>query len=143
MCLLNYINLNIRHVTYLLSRVDVFLKFRDDRGNFISNDVHSLLALYNAAHLRTRGEQVLDDAIIFTKSHLGCMVEHLEPWLAEEVRCTLETPQFRRVERVETRRYIPIYEEKATRDVNILEFAKLDFNILQTLYCEELKALTM
>ncbi|VAH40853.1 unnamed protein product [Triticum turgidum subsp. durum] len=122
---------------------DVFLKFRDDRGNFASNDVNSLLALYNAAYLRTRGEEVLDDAIIFTKSRLQCMLEHLEPWLAEEVRCTLETPSFRRVDRVETRRYIPAYEKKSTRDEEILEFAKFDFNILQTLYCEELKALTI
>ncbi|KAI4968542.1 hypothetical protein ZWY2020_045874 [Hordeum vulgare] len=98
---------------------DVFLKFRDDRGNFASNDVKSLLALYNAAYLRT---------------------QHLEPWFAEEVRC-IETPSFRRAERVETRRYIPVYEKKTTRDEDILEFAKIDFNILQTLYCEELKAL--
>uniref|UniRef100_A0A453ADJ3 Uncharacterized protein n=1 Tax=Aegilops tauschii subsp. strangulata TaxID=200361 RepID=A0A453ADJ3_AEGTS len=122
---------------------DVFLKFKDDRGNFASNDVNSLLALYNAAYLRTRGEEVLDDAIIFTKSRLQCMLEHLEPWLAEEVRCTLETPSFRRVERVETRRYIPAYEKKSTRDEDILEFAKFDSNILQTLYCEELKAITI
>lgn len=121
----------------------MFLKFRDDRGNFASNDVKSLLALYNAAYLRTRGEDVLDDAIVFAKSRLQCMLEHLEPWFAEEVRCTLETPSFRRVERVETRRYIPVYEKKTTRDEDILEFAKIDFNILQTLYCEELKALTM
>jgi hypothetical protein len=39
------------------------------------------------------------------------------------VQCTLETPRFRRVKRVERRRYISIYEKKATRDVTILEFA--------------------
>ncbi|XP_020192141.1 (E)-beta-caryophyllene synthase-like [Aegilops tauschii subsp. strangulata] len=122
---------------------DVFLKFRDDQGNFASNDLDSLLALYNAAYLRVRGEEVLDDAVVFTKSRLQCMLEHLDPRLVEEVQCTLETPHFRRVERVETRRYIPVYEKKATRDEHILEFSKLDFNILQTLYCQELKALTI
>ncbi|XP_044969184.1 (E)-beta-caryophyllene synthase-like [Hordeum vulgare subsp. vulgare] len=122
---------------------DVFLKFRDDRGNFVSNDADSLLALYNASYLRTRGEEVLDDAIIFTNSRLQCMLEHLEPQLAEEVRCALKTPIFRRVKRVETRRYIPVYEKKATRDEDILELAKLDFNILQTIYCKELKTLTI
>ncbi|XP_044378152.1 (E)-beta-caryophyllene synthase-like [Aegilops tauschii subsp. strangulata] len=122
---------------------DVFLKFKDDQGNFPSNDVNSLLALYNAAYLRIRGEEMLDDVVTFTKNRLQSMVEHLEPWLAEEVLCTLETPHFRRVERVETRRYIAVYEKKATRDEDILEFAKFDFNILQTLYCEELKALTI
>ncbi|XBH57856.1 hypothetical protein VPH35_079390 [Triticum aestivum] len=122
---------------------DVFLKFKDDQGNFASNDVNSLLALYNATYLRIRGEEMLDDAVTFTKNRLQSMVEHLEPRLAEEVLCTLETPHFKRVERVETRRYIAVYEKKATRDEDILEFAKFDFNILQTLYCEELKALTI
>ncbi|KAI4978939.1 hypothetical protein ZWY2020_015692 [Hordeum vulgare] len=122
---------------------DVFRKFRDDQGNFVSDDLDSLLALYNAAYLRDRGEELLDDAIVFTKSHLQCMLEHLDPQLAEEVQCTLETPHFRRVERVETRPYISVYEMKATRNEHILEFAKLDFNILQTLYCKELKALTI
>ncbi|XBH57187.1 hypothetical protein VPH35_078841 [Triticum aestivum] len=122
---------------------DVFLKFKDDQGNFASNDVNSLLALYNAPYLRIHGEEMLDDDVTFTKTQLQSMVEHLEPRLAEEVLCTLETPHFRRVERVETRRYIAVYEKKATRDEDILEFAKFDFNILQTLYCEELKALTI
>uniref|UniRef100_M8BZG9 (+)-delta-cadinene synthase isozyme C2 n=1 Tax=Aegilops tauschii TaxID=37682 RepID=M8BZG9_AEGTA len=122
---------------------DVFLKFKDDQGNFASNDVNSLLALYNATYLRIRGEEMLDDAVTFTKNRLQSMVEHLEPRLAEEVLCTLETPHLKRVERVETRRYIAVYEKKATRDEDILEFAKFDFNILQTLYCEELKALTI
>nr|QLR06789.1 terpene synthase clade-I-ancestor [synthetic construct] len=122
---------------------DVFLKFRDDEGNFASNDTRSLLALYNAAHLRTHGEEILDNAIVFTKNHLQSVVEDLESPLADEVRCTLETPLFRRLKRVEARHYISVYEKMTTRNETILEFAKLDFNILQTLYCEELKALTI
>jgi hypothetical protein len=55
----------------------------------------------------------------------------------------LETPRFRRVKRVEARRYISVYEKKATRDATILEFAKLDYNILQAIYCDELKELTV
>ena len=112
------------------------MKFRDDQGNFAtSNDVKCLLALYDAAHLRTRGEEILDNAIAFTKSRLQSMIETLDPELAAEVEYTLETPSYRRVERV--------YEKRATRNDTILEFAKLDYNILQALYCEELKALTL
>jgi hypothetical protein len=122
---------------------DVFLKFRDGHGDFASNDVNSLLALYDAAHIRVHGEEILDDAIAFTKTRLRSIAEHVEPLLAEEVRCTLETPSCRRVERIEARRYISMYEKKTTRDKTILELAKLDFNILQIMYCEELKALTM
>ncbi|CAN6203433.1 unnamed protein product [Urochloa humidicola] len=122
---------------------DVFVKFRDDQGDFASDDVKCLLALYDAAHLRTRNEEILDDAMAFTKSHLQCMMETLEPEMAKEVVYTLETPSYRRVERVEARRYISLYEKRATRNDTILEFAKLDYNILQALYCEELRALTV
>ncbi|CAO2164463.1 unnamed protein product [Urochloa humidicola] len=123
---------------------DVFLKFRDERGNITSDDVSSVVMLYDAAHLRTHGEEILDSIITFNKSHLQAAKEKgFEPELAEEVRFTLETTRFRRVERVEARRYMSVYENKAIRNEAILEFARLDYNILQVLYCEELKELTV
>ncbi|KAL6659483.1 hypothetical protein ACP70R_003523 [Stipagrostis hirtigluma subsp. patula] len=123
---------------------DVFAKFRDEHGNISSDDVNCLLTLYDAAHTRTHGEEILDSIITFNKSRLQSLLKtDLEPELAEEVRFTLETTRFRRVERVEARRFIPVYEKKAARDETILEFAKLDYNILQVLYCEELKELTI
>ena len=123
---------------------DVFEKFRDKQGNISSDDVSCLLMLYDAAHVRTHGEEILDDMITFNKSRLqSLMLKNLEPELAEEVRCTLETPRFRRVERVEARRYISVYEKKVVQYGTILEFAKLDYNILQTIYCDELKELTV
>jgi hypothetical protein len=123
---------------------DVFEKFRDEQGNISSDATSCLLMLYDAAHLRTHGEEILDNIITFNKSHLqSLLLEHLEPELREEVQCTLETPRLRRVNRVEARRYISVYEKKATRDATILEFAKLDYNILQAIYCDELKELTV
>ncbi|KAK3120869.1 hypothetical protein QOZ80_8BG0642890 [Eleusine coracana subsp. coracana] len=102
------------------------------------------MMLYDAAHLRTHGEQILDNIITFNKSQLQSLITtNLEPDLANEVRITLETPRFRRVERIEAQHYISVYEKKATRDETILKFAKLDYNILQALYCEELKELTI
>ncbi|PAN10360.1 hypothetical protein PAHAL_2G089500 [Panicum hallii] len=122
---------------------DVFVKFKDDQGNFASNDAKCLLALYDAANLRTRGEDILDNAVVFTRSRLQSMMKTLDPELAAEVGYTLDTPSYRRVQRLEARRYISLYEKKVTRNDTILEFAKLDYNILQALYCEELKALTV
>jgi hypothetical protein len=131
-------------LTYAKIPADVFEKFRDEHGNISSDDVSCLLMLYDAVYLRTRGEDILDNIITFNKSHLqSLLLANLEPKLREEVQCTLETPRFRRVKRVETRRYISIYEKKATRDATILEFAKLDYNILQAIYCDELKELTV
>ena len=120
------------------------MKFKDDHGNFASNDAKCLLALYDAANLRTRGEDIIDSAVVFTRSRLQSIMKTLDDLeLAAEVQYTLETPSYRRVERVEARRYISVYEKRVTRNDTILEFAKLDYNILQALYCEELKALTL
>ncbi|KAG2577014.1 hypothetical protein PVAP13_6NG075100 [Panicum virgatum] len=55
---------------------------------------------------------------------------------------SLQTPLFRRVRILETRNYIPIYEMEPSQNMAILEFAKLNFNLLQLLYCE-LKMVTL
>ncbi|KAL6840804.1 hypothetical protein ACP4OV_029330 [Aristida adscensionis] len=122
---------------------DVFAKFKDKEGNFSHADIRSLLSLYNAACLRTHGEALLDEAIRFTKSCLQGQLKNLESPLVEEVSSALDTPLFRRVGILETRKYIPIYEMEATRNDIILEFAKVNFNLLQLLYCEELKEVTL
>jgi len=128
---------------YLINFADVFLNFKDKEGNFAADDIKSLLSLYNAAYLRTHDEKVLDEAIIFTTSHLEAALNSLESKLADEVSLSLQTPLFRRVRILETRNYIPIYENEPARNEAILEFAKLNFNLLQLLYCEELKTVTL
>jgi len=122
---------------------DVFLNFKDMEGRFAFDDIRGLLSLYNAAYLRTHGEKVLDEAIIFTRSHLEAVLDSLDSTLADEVSQSLQTPLFRRVRILETRNYIPIYEMEPSRNMAILEFAKLNFNLLQLLYCEELKMVTL
>jgi (-)-germacrene D synthase len=127
----------------LVSNADVFLKFRDDKGDIVTNDARCLLRMYEAAHVRVNGEEILDNILIHTKRQLQCIVDDLEPTLQEEVRYALETPLFRRLNRVQARQFISTYEKSTTRNNMLLEFSKLDFNILLTLYCEELKDLTL
>ncbi|XP_037416552.1 (S)-beta-macrocarpene synthase-like [Triticum dicoccoides] len=122
---------------------DVFNKFQDKQGDFFQSDTNSLLSSYSAAHMRTKGEKVLDKAIYFTKKHLLGALEHLESPCVEEVYFALLTPPFRRVRILEARSYIPCYEKEPTRNEAILELAKLNFNILQLLFCEELKEVTL
>ncbi|PWZ44082.1 (S)-beta-macrocarpene synthase [Zea mays] len=121
---------------------DVFLNFKDQYGNFIEADTRSLLSLYNAAYLRIHDETVLDEAISFTTRCLQDRLEHLESPIAEEVSSALDTPLFRRVGTLEMKDYIPIYEKDAKQNKSILEFAKLNFNLLQLLYSSELKECT-
>lgn len=75
------------------------MKFRDVDGNITSDDANIVMILYDAAHLRTCGEDILDNIITFNKCRLQYMLEtNLETALAEEVRITLETPRSRRIE---------------------------------------------
>ncbi|XP_037432252.1 (E)-beta-caryophyllene synthase-like [Triticum dicoccoides] len=125
---------------------DVFLKFIDDEGKITCNDTRSLLGVYNAAHVRTHGEETLSSAMAYAKDHLERAVEQqtIPPSiLLDQVRRALKTPLFRRPRRVEARHFISVYERMSTRNEAILELAKLDFSILQALYCEELRALTL
>uniref|UniRef100_A0ACD5UWD6 Uncharacterized protein n=1 Tax=Avena sativa TaxID=4498 RepID=A0ACD5UWD6_AVESA len=124
---------------------DVFLKFREAGGNITCKDARSLLDMYNAVHVRTHGEEMLDRAIVYTKENLRRVLEQsVSPSvLLDEVRRTLKAPLFRRPRRVEARHFISVYETMCTRNEAMLELAKLDFSILQSLYCEELRDLTL
>ncbi|XP_065015351.1 alpha-humulene synthase-like [Musa acuminata AAA Group] len=125
---------------------DVFNKFKDEGGSFMStlgSDVKGLLSLYNAAYLGTHGEIILDEAISFTRNSLVSALADLKPPFTTQVSLDLETPLCRRIRRLLARDYISIYQEDATRDDAILELAKLDFNLLQSLHREELKNITM
>ncbi|XP_064986606.1 (S)-beta-bisabolene synthase-like isoform X1 [Musa acuminata AAA Group] len=125
---------------------DVFDKFKDEGGSFSrasTDDVKGLLSLYNAAYLGTHGETILDEAISFTRSHLTSMVHDLNPPMATLVSLALETPLRRSIKRLFARHYISIYQEEPTRNDKILELAKLDFHILQSLHRRELKDVCM
>lgn len=87
-------------------------------GNRIigSTDAITLLVLYNAAHLRTHGKKILDDLMTLTKQLLKYTVNQLDPTLAQEVQYTLETPLFRRLHRIEAKRYISREKAHTKRD---------------------------
>ena len=101
-----------------------------------------MLGLYEAANLRVHGEDILDEALAFTSTHLTYMVEHLEYPLANLVAHTLKRPLRKSLERLEARWYIPIYQDEPSHDTTLLKLAKLDFNLVQTLHKEELRYLS-
>ena len=101
-----------------------------------------MLGLYEAAHLRVRGEDILDEALAFTTTHLRSMVEHLEYPFAEQVAHALKQPIRKGLERLEARWYISIYQDETSHDRTLLKLAKLDFNLVQSLHKEELSNIT-
>ncbi|KAM3383754.1 hypothetical protein ACQJBY_008430 [Aegilops geniculata] len=124
---------------------DVFSKFKNENGAFhsnIINDPRGLLSLYNAAYLFIHGETELEESILFARRHLESMEGKLESPLAEQVRRALHLPLPRTLKRVEALHYMSEYKAEPMHNSSILEFAKLDFNLLQRLHLKELKALS-
>ncbi|XP_034675081.1 valencene synthase-like [Vitis riparia] len=122
----------------------LFNEFKDEKGNFkkaLVSDVRGMLGLYEAAHLRVHGEDILAKALAFTTTHLKAMVESLGYHLAEQVAHALNRPIRKGLERLEARWYISVYQDEAFHDKTLLELAKLDFNLVQSLHKEELSNL--
>ncbi|XP_049369957.1 sesquiterpene synthase 14b-like [Solanum verrucosum] len=124
---------------------DVFKKFTNHDGTFketLTKDVQGLLSLYEAAHLRVHGEEILEEALTFTVTHLESMAPKLGNSLKAQVSEALNQPIHTNLPRLLARKNIYMYENVELRNDLLLKFAKLDFNILQKVYQRELSELT-
>ncbi|KAL0719468.1 hypothetical protein Bca4012_068792 [Brassica carinata] len=83
----------------------------------LAHDVRGMLQLYEAAHLGLPSEDITEDALAFTRHHLG-------------------------IEIVVARQYISFYNQEEGHDKILLKFAKLNFNFCQMHYIKELKIIT-
>ncbi|GLT67306.1 hypothetical protein SLA2020_396240 [Shorea laevis] len=121
---------------------EMFKKFKDKGGNFkesLIDDVKGMLGLYEATHLRIHGEDILDQALSFTATHLGSMATSLSnPSLAAQVINALHQPVHTGMPRLEARRFIPVYQADPSQDKTLLSFVRLDFNMLQRLHQKEI-----
>lgn len=120
----------------------MFVRFKDAEGGFLANKPMDLLRLYNAAHFRTHGEIILDEAISFTRSRLEIILPYVQGSLAYEIKSALEIPLPRRVRIYESKYYISTYEKDGTLHEKVLQLAKLSSNILQLHHQQELNILT-
>lgn len=101
-----------------------------------------LLSLYEAAHLRTHGEALLDEALTFSTYHLKSMVKSRDSdSVARLAMHALEQPLHKGVQIMEAKHFIFYYEECPSRNDMLLKFAKLNFNLVQMLYKQELSLL--
>ena len=132
-------------LSLIFSFVDIFNGFKDENGSFkecIITDVEGMLGLYEAAHLRVQEEDILDEALAFTTTHLKSLVEHLEYPFAVQVTKSLYRPIKKGLERLEIRSNISIYQNEASHSRALFKLAKVDFNLLQSLYKKELSQIT-
>nr|UYW66145.1 (E)-caryophyllene synthase [Solanum elaeagnifolium] len=126
---------------------DVFKQFTDQDGKFketLTHDVQGLLSLYEASHMRVHDEEILDEALTFTTTHLESIVSNLtnNSLIKAEVSEALSQPIRKTLPRVGARKYISTYQNKDAHNHLLLKFAKLDFNTLQKFHQRELSELT-
>ncbi|XP_058189911.1 (-)-germacrene D synthase-like [Rhododendron vialii] len=125
---------------------DVFNKFKDNEGKFkesLIGDVRGLLSLYQASFLSVRQEDILDEAMKFTTTHLNSALPNLSnnP-IAAQVVHALYQPIHKGLTRLESRLFISFYQKDDSHNKVLLDFVKLDFNLLQKLHQKELSEIT-
>ncbi|KAF5952754.1 hypothetical protein HYC85_010698 [Camellia sinensis] len=111
-------------------------------GNFkacFCEDVKGLLYLYEASYLAIEGESILEDARDFTTKNLKESLKEVDQNLVNLVAHALEMPLHWRVLRLEARWFIDVYERRPDVNPTFLHLAKLDYNILQVTYQDDLK----
>ncbi|XP_062028610.1 tricyclene synthase EBOS, chloroplastic-like [Rosa rugosa] len=134
----------LRHHRFQVSQ-DVFKIFMDCDGSFkdcLCKDVKGMLSLYEASFLGIEGETLLDEALAFTSMHLKNLSRlHVtqDKGVLEQVSHALEMPLHHRMQRLEARWYIEAYSKKAYANQVLLEFAKLDYNVVQQTYQRDFK----
>ncbi|KAL8265614.1 hypothetical protein R6Q59_002958 [Mikania micrantha] len=128
---------------------EIFNNYKNENGNFLESmryDIHGMLSLYEATHMRVEGEAILDEALLFTKCHLGNIIEkHIcsnDASLETQIHQALQLPLRKRLPRLEALRYMPIYQQQESRNDDLQTFAKLDFNLLQDLHRKELSQIS-
>ncbi|KAF5753664.1 putative beta-farnesene synthase [Helianthus annuus] len=127
----------------------IFYKYKNENGNFLESlrdDIHGMLSLYEVTYMRVEGEEVLDEALKFTKYHLGNIIQkHIcsnDASLETQIYQVLQQPLRKRLTRLEALRYIPIYQQQDSCNDDLLTLAKLDFNLLQELHRKELSQIS-
>ncbi|KAH7859662.1 hypothetical protein Vadar_003925 [Vaccinium darrowii] len=125
---------------------DVFNKFKDSNGKIqesVTGDIRGMLSLYEATHLRVHGEDILDEALTFTTTHLNSALPNLSKNpLAAQVVHALNQPIHKGLTRLEAPCHISFYEQDDSHNKSLLNFAKFDFNRLQKLHQRELSEIT-
>ncbi|CAN1809089.1 Probable terpene synthase 3 [Linum perenne] len=126
---------------------DEFEKFKDEHGEFkkeLTDDIEGLLSLYEASFMRTHGETILDEAMVFTETHLKSVEfdDAADSALAERVAHALKRPLRKEIEKLQHLFFIRNYEKIQGHNQSLLKLAKLSFNLLQHMYQHELKILT-
>ncbi|KAI7734876.1 hypothetical protein M8C21_002730 [Ambrosia artemisiifolia] len=113
---------------------EIFQNFKDE-----VEDTTGVLNLYEASYHSFEDESILDDAREFATKYLKENQYNMNESMSILVSHALEVPQHWSVSRVEAKWFIPVYENRSDMNPLLLELAKLDYNIVQAGYIEDVK----
>ncbi|XP_062119802.1 myrcene synthase, chloroplastic-like [Humulus lupulus] len=152
----------LRQHGYLITQ-EVFNAFKDETGKFktyLSDDIMGVLSLYEASFYAMKHENVLEEARLFSTK---CLKEYMMKMEQNKVLLdhdldhndnfnvnhhvliinhALELPLHWRTRRIEAKWFMDVYERRKDMNSTLLEFAKLDFNMVQSTHQEDLKHLS-
>nr|WBW04461.1 terpene synthase [Ficus pandurata] len=130
---------------------EVFNSFKEEMENskarMIDDDHYytmGMLNLYEATFHMVKGETTLEEARDLTTKHLKEYVKNKDEndALSTLVSHALEIPLHWTVPILEARWFIDFYERSQNKNHTLLKLSKLNFNILQSTYQEDLKDLS-
>ncbi|KAK1354482.1 (-)-camphene/tricyclene synthase, chloroplastic [Heracleum sosnowskyi] len=121
---------------------DVFKSLMED-GSFndcLCKDTEGILSLYEAYFFSLEGESLIEAAWSFASTTLEKHLDNItDTNLRFKVRQALELPLNWSMPRLDARWSIDLYERSNNLNPALIELAKLDYNIVQGLYQQELK----
>nr|UIO87235.1 terpenoids synthase [Blumea balsamifera] len=148
----NKLDLNLKSLGFRLLRQhgyhipqEIFEDITDESGNIKANvheDVVGMLNFYEASFFSIDDENILDEAREFTTK---CLKEKLEKNNINNkstmmlISHALELPLLWRIPRFESIWFIEAYKTRSNMTPLLLEFALLDYNIVQGIHQEDLK----
>ncbi|KAJ8761691.1 hypothetical protein K2173_004467 [Erythroxylum novogranatense] len=131
----------LRQQGYEVSQ-DMFSGFVDEMGSFVESkctDVEGLIELYEASHLASEGEDILNEANAFSTRTLKSKCCSADSSLNKYLTYFLELPSHRRVLWFDVKWHINAYEKQNDMNMSILELSKLNFNMVQAGLQKDLK----
>lgn len=124
---------------------DAFLGFQDEirdlKKDISAVDVEGMLSMYEASFHSFEDETILDEARDFTTKFLKDYLNQNgdNDIMSLQISYALELPLHWRIPRWKAQWFIGVYEKTKNMSPLLLQFAKLDYNIVQSIYQEELK----
>lgn len=116
--------------------------FVDEAGKFMTSqniNLKALLELFEASNMATEGENILNEARLFSIGSLTCIGAISDGTVAKQVLQAMRLPWQWRLEWYNVKKHINAHEEGHKRNTKLVELSKLNFNLVQSSHQEDLK----